>query len=253
MRQHERWRTMAWWWRSIAACAIALTLGLGQAHAEIANPHEGGQGRDKHQSSVDSKDRGNGLSEARASASIPQAEVTPPEDVTAPDEAAAPDEATTPDDVDDVTAPGDATVPDAVAPDATAPDDATDVAAPADDQPSTDAAADIAADEDGTGVKTRTRTTTRSFVRDGFVVSRTRSRTIAYDEDGNRAVARAVAKARAPDDAAAVESGAGRVVAKTSVDVTGNGAASADAGGSIGVNDGKVEVSTWGRTSAEVF
>jgi hypothetical protein len=240
MRQHERWRTMAWWWRSIAACAIALTLGLGQAYAEIENAHEGGQGRDKEHSSVDSKDRSNGASEVQASAAIPQAEVTPPEDVTAPDEATAPEEATTP---DDVTAPGDATVP----------DDVTDVAASAGDQPSTDAVADIAADEDGAGVTTRTRTTTRSFVKDGFVVSRTRSRTIAYHEDGNRAVARAVAKARAPDDVAAVENGAGRVVAKTSVDVTGNGAASADAGGSIGVNDGKVEVSTWGRTSAEVF
>ena len=129
----------------------------------------------------------------------------------------------------------------------------TDVAASAGDQPGTDGVADVAADEDGTGVTTRTRTTTRSYIKDGFVVSRTRSKTIAYDEDGNRAVARAVAKARAPNDVAAVENGAGRVVAKTSVDVTGNGAASAEAGGSIGINDGKVEVSTWGRTSAEVF
>lgn len=232
MRQHEWWRTMAWWWRSMAACAIILTLGLGQAYAEIENAHEGGQGRDKEHSSLASTDRGNGASQAPVSATLPQAEVAPLEDVTAPGEATAPDEATSPDDV-------------------TTPDDVT--GALASEQPSTDGIADVAAEEDGTGVTTRTRTTTRSFVKDGFVVSRTRSKTIAYDEDGNRAVARAVAKARAPNDVAAVENGAGRVVAKTSVDVTGNGAASADAGGSISVNDGKVEVSTWGRTSAEVF
>jgi hypothetical protein len=40
---------------------------------------------------------------------------------------------------------------------------------------------------------------------------------------------------------------------KTSVDVTGNGVASADAGGSIGIAGGGVKVETWGRTSAEVF
>ena len=71
--------------------------------------------------------------------------------------------------------------------------------------------------------------------------------------DGDQAVAKGVAIARAPNDAAAVENGAGRVVAKTSVDLRGTGAASAEAGGSIGVSGGKVEVGTWGKTSAEVY
>src|SRR5688572_28478651 len=36
------------WLRRIAACALALTIGLGQAYAdEVASSHEGGQGRDK--------------------------------------------------------------------------------------------------------------------------------------------------------------------------------------------------------------
>ena len=75
----------------------------------------------------------------------------------------------------------------------------------------------------------------------------------AIDEEGNRAIAKAVAKARAPNNVAAVRNGAGSVTAKTSVDVTGNGVASADAGGSIGIARGGVKVETWGRTSAEVF
>ena len=62
-----------------------------------------------------------------------------------------------------------------------------------------------------------------------------------------------MAKARAPNNVAAVRNGAGSVTAKTSVDVTGNGVASADAGGSIGIAGGGVKVETWGRTSAEVF
>ena len=50
-----------------------------------------------------------------------------------------------------------------------------------------------------------------------------------------------------------MRNGAGSVSAKTSVDVTGTGAGTADAGGAIGISGRKVEVSTWGRTSAEVF
>ena len=39
---------MAPWLRRIAACALALTIGLGQAYAdEVTSGHEGGQGRDK--------------------------------------------------------------------------------------------------------------------------------------------------------------------------------------------------------------
>jgi hypothetical protein len=62
-----------------------------------------------------------------------------------------------------------------------------------------------------------------------------------------------VASAHAPTNVAAVRNGAGSITAKTSVDVTGNGFASADAGGFVGIAGGGVKVSTWGRTSAEVY
>lgn len=108
-------------------------------------------------------------------------------------------------------------------------------------------------DEEGIGTDAWTRTVTRTKVTGRFVSSVTRSRSYAIDEEGNRAVAKAVAKARAPNNVAAVRNGAGSITAKTSVDVAGNGAASADAGGSIGIARGGVKVETWGRTSAEVF
>jgi len=39
---------MAPWLRRIAACALALTIGLGQAYADqVTSGHEGGQGADK--------------------------------------------------------------------------------------------------------------------------------------------------------------------------------------------------------------
>lgn len=202
MMAQQGWRrARERWWRSIAACAIALTLGLGQAHAEMVSFHEGGQGRDKETSAVapDMRSGGDGRTQASATAKAAASD-------TVVEQAAAPEPIVQVDDEDD-----------------------------------------------GTGTTTRTRSSTRTFVKDGFVVSRTRSKSIAVDEEGNRAVARAVAKARAPNDAAAVENGAGRVVAKASVAVKGDGAASADAGGSIGISGGRVEVATWGKTSAEVF
>ncbi len=90
-------------------------------------------------------------------------------------------------------------------------------------------------DEEGVGTNAWTRTVTRTKVNSRFVSSVTRSQSYAIDEEGNRAIAKAVAKARAPNNVAAVRNGAGSVTAKTSVDVTGNGVASADAGGSIGI------------------
>ena len=108
-------------------------------------------------------------------------------------------------------------------------------------------------DEEGIGTDAWTRTVTRTKVNSRFVSSVTRSQSYAIDEDGNRAIAKAMAKARAPNNVAAVRNGAGSITAKTSVDVTGNGVASADAGGSIGIARGGVKASTWGRTSAEVF
>ena len=107
-------------------------------------------------------------------------------------------------------------------------------------------------EEEGVGTEAWTRTVTRTYV-GNKVVSYTRSQSYATDEEGNRAVAKAVAKAQAPNSAAAVRNGAGSVTAKTSVDVAGNGVASADAGGSIGIAGGRVKAETWGRTSAEVF
>jgi hypothetical protein len=103
----------------------------------------------------------------------------------------------------------------------------------------------------GTGAWTRT--ITRTATNQQIVSSTTRSKSIAFDDEGNRVVSIAVARARAPNNVEAVESGAGKVFAKTSVDVTGNGTGTASAGGSIGVSGGNVKASTWGETSAEVF
>jgi len=102
------------------------------------------------------------------------------------------------------------------------------------------------------GTQDWTRTITRSTT-GPVLTSSTQSTSVALDDEGNRVVSVAVARARAPNDVAAVQAGAGSVYARTSVDVTGYGAGSASAGGSIGISDGGVKVSTWGRTSAEVF
>jgi len=202
--RHQR---LAPWVRRIAVCALALTIGLGQAYAgEIASGHEGGQGRDKsssfataeafagdgaaHASSYGKSDAFGGWVEETARRNAEEAaKVTVTVDV----------------------------------------------------------------DEEGIGTDAWTRTVTRTKVTSRFVSSVTRSQSYAIDEEGNRAIAKAVAKARAPNNVAAVRDGAGSVTAKTSVDVTGNGVASADAGGSIGIAGGGVRASTWGRTSAEVF
>jgi hypothetical protein len=174
---------MAPWLRRIAACALALTIGLGQAYAdEVTGGHEGGQGRDK---SSDEAFAGDGSAHASSAA---KSKII------------------------------------------------------------------VTVEEEGIGTEAWTRTVTRTKVNSRFVSSVTRSQSYAIDEEGNRAIAKAVAKARAPNNAAAVRNGAGNVTAKTSVDVTGNGIADADAGGSIGIGGrGGVKVETWGRTSAEVF
>jgi hypothetical protein len=101
------------------------------------------------------------------------------------------------------------------------------------------------------GVRSHTVTTITSDGR--FLASSTRSTSIAIGDDGDAAFARAFAQARAPNNVTAVRNGAGKVFATTSVSVTGNGRATAEAGGSIGVSGGAVKVSTWGETSAEVF
>jgi hypothetical protein len=199
MAQQGRRRAPACWWRSFAACAITLTLGLDPACAEIENAHEGGQGRDKETSAVARELGSGGEAGARAFATAR----TAPPDIA----------------VDEAPEPG--------------------------------PVFQVADEVDGTDPTTRS--STRTFVKDGFVVSRTRSTSVAFDEGGNRVVARAVAKTRVPDDVAAVESGAGRVVAKASVAVAGEGAGTTDTGGSIGVSGGRVAVATWGRTSAEIF
>jgi len=180
------------WWRSLTACAIALALGLGQAHAEIENAHEGGQGRDKEASAFHAEKRSGGDAGVQAFA-VARA-LAPDRIVEQPAEPASVEQQVT--EAASETAQQEAVV--AV--------DGEEDAAPA----------------------TRTRTSTRTFIRDGYLVSRTRSKTISFDEDGNRAVARAVARARAPNDVAAVAAGAGRIVAKTSVDITGSGAGRAE-------------------------
>jgi hypothetical protein len=201
------------WLRSIAACALVLTLGLGQAATDhayadtIANAHEGGQGRDKSQSSSTGAFAGDGSANAFPTAS-PEAfggfqRAIAKQGLQA--RASAPSQVVT-----------------------------------------------VDVEEDGVGTAAWTRTVTRTITDLARVTSITRSFSYAADEEGNQAIAKAVARARAPNNVAAVRNGAGNIVAKTSVDVTGNGTASADAGGSIGVSRGGVKVSTWGETSAEV-
>ena len=208
--RHDRTaqRRMAPWLRRIAAGALALTIGLGQAYAdEVTSGHEGGQGRDKSSAfaaaeafagdgaaSASSYGRSEAFGAAAAETARRNAEEAAKVTVT------------------------------------------------------------VDVDEEGIGTNAWTRTVTRTKVNRRFVSSVTRSQSYAIDEEGNRAIAKAVAKARAPNNVAAVRNGAGSVTAKTSVDVTGNGVASADAGGSIGIGGrGGVKVETWGRTSAEVF
>ena len=199
------------WLRRIAACALALTLGLGQAYADgPTSAHEGGQGADKSGSAFASAEAFAGDGAARASSA------------------------------------GGSEAFGAAAYDAAAADA---------ERRAQEAKATVTVDieEEGVGTEAWSRTITRTKVTGRFVTSVTRSQSYATDEEGNRAIAKAVAKARAPNNAAAVRNGAGSITAKTSVDVTGNGVASADAGGSIGVARGGVKVETWGRTSAEVF
>ncbi|MEZ5831090.1 MAG: hypothetical protein R3D05_07910 [Dongiaceae bacterium] len=197
------------WLRSVAAGALVLMLGLGQAYADAFDGI--------HQSGGD-HDKGRGL--ARSAMHVAAQHGS--------EQATAHAQATT---------------------------KPAEIAAPDDESASDPASIDVASatPDDESGARTRTRTVTRTFTRHGNIISVTRSKSVSFDDEGNRAVAKAFAKARAPEDVEAVENGAGKVVAKTSVDVKGNGSASADAGGSISVDNGKVEVSTWGRTSAEVF
>ncbi len=198
---------MAQWLRLIAAGALALTLGLGQACADSPiGTHEGGQGADKSGSAFAAAEAFAGDGTAHASS----------------------------------TAKSDAFGTRAIA-----------AASPA--LAAEEAKVSVNIEEEGVGTEAWTRSVTRTTVTSRFVSSVTRSQSYAIDEEGNRAIAKAVAKARAPNNVAAVRNGAGSITAKTSVDVTGNGVATADAGGSIGIARGGVKVETWGRTSAEVF
>ena len=206
--RHDRmapWR-LAPWLRRIAAGALALTIGLGQAYADqVTSGHEGGQGADKSGSFATGEAfAGDGTAHASSTAKS--------EGFGAPRTKAAA-------------------------------------------QPLVEEAkVTVKVEEEGIGTEAWTRTVTRTKVNSRFVSSVTRSQSYAIDDEGNRAIAKAVSKARAPNNAAAVRKGAGSITAKTSVDVTGNGVASADAGGSIGIGGrGGVKVETWGRTSAEVF
>jgi hypothetical protein len=203
------WRRQATpWLRRIAACALALTIGLGQAYADgPTSAHEGGQGADKSGSAFASAEAFAGDGTAYAS-SLGRAEAFGAAEY----EAAAKRKA---------------------------------------EEAKVTVTVDV--EEEGVGTSAWTRTVTRTKVTSRFVSSVTRSQSYATDEEGDLAIAKAVAKARAPNNVAAVRNGAGSITAKTSVDVTGNGVASADAGGSIGIARGGVKVETWGRTSAEVF
>jgi hypothetical protein len=189
--RHER---LAPWLRRIAACALALTIGLGQAYAgEVTS------------------DRGRGFAAAEAFAGDGAAHASSAaksEGFSAPATRAAQDAKVT---------------------------------------------VSVKVEEEGIGTDAWTRTVTRTKVNSRFISSVTRSQSYVIDEEGNRAIAKAVAKARAPNNVAAVRNGAGSITAKTSVDVTGNGVATADAGGSIGIGRRGVKVETWARTSAEVF
>ena len=196
------------WLRRIAACALALTIGLGQAYADSPiSAHEGGQGADKSGSAFASAEAFAGDGTARAS-STGRAEAFGAAEYEAAAKRKAEEAKVT---------------------------------------------VSVKIEEEGVGTSAWTRTVTRTKVNSRFVSSVTRSQSYATDEEGNLAIAKAVAKARAPNNVAAVRNGAGSITAKTSVDVTGNGVASADAGGSIGIAGGGVKVETWGRTSAEVF
>lgn len=206
--RHDRTapRRLAPWLRRIAAGALALTIGLGQAYADqVTSGHEGGQGRDKSGSFATGEAfAGDGTAHASSTAKS--------EGFGAPRKAGP--------------------------------------------QPRVEEAkvtVSVDVDEEGIGTDAWTRTVTRTKVSSRFVTSTTRSQSYATDDEGNQAIAKAVAEARAPNNVAAVRNGAGSITAKTSVDVTGNGVASADAGGSIGIARGGVKASTWGRTSAEVF
>jgi hypothetical protein len=203
-------RRMTPWLRRIAACALVLAVGLGQAYADTEGMHEGGQGSDKSGSAFASAEAFAGDGAARASS----------------------------------TAKSDAF--------GTAAYKAAEAEAERKAQEAK-VSVTVEVEEEGVGTEAWSRTVTRTSVSSRFVSSVTRSKSYATDEDGNRAIAKAVAEARAPNNVAAVRNGAGSITAKTSVDVTGNGLASADAGGSIGIAPGGVKVSTWGRTSAEVY
>ena len=181
--QHGR---LAPWLRRIAACALALTIGLGQAYAaEVTS----GQGRGFATAEAFA---GDGAAHASSAAKS--------EGFSSPTARAAQEAKVT-----------------------------------------------VKVEEEGIGTAAWTRTVTRTKVNSRFISSVTRSQSYVIDEEGNRAIAKAVAKARAPNN------GAGSITAKTSVDVTGNGVATADAGGSIGIGRHGVKVETWARTSAEVF
>jgi hypothetical protein len=228
---------------AITACALALTLGCGQAHAamDVDPDHDGGKGQDRAQQRSERDPRSHDVLDARPVAASPAAPARKPALTEAPE----PDEP----------------VADGVAAEDAATQEATE-AAPAAEQPTTaetGADAEVAVesgvvDGEATDPAPRTRTTSRTVVTSrGIIKSVTRSFTYDTDAEGDTAIAKAVAKARVPNDVTAVENGAGRVIARTSAKVSSEGTADADAGGAIGVSGGKVEVSTWGRTSAEVY
>ena len=104
---------------------------------------------------------------------------------------------------------------------------------------------------DGAGAWTKTWTQTVAGPR--TVVSITKSMSYAADEEGNTATAIAQAWAKVGAYSWKADKRPGRVVTKTSVAVTGNGIATAGAGGSIAIGAHGVSASTWGKTSAEVF
>ena len=202
--QTARPGSMAPWLRRIAACALALTIGLGQAYAdEVASGHEGGQGSDK--------------SSAFAAAEAFAGDGTAHASSTAKSEAFG------------------SAVEESIRRDA---------------EEAAKVTVTVKVEEEGVGTEAWTRTVTRTKVTSRFVSSVTRSQSYATDEDGNRAIAKAVSKARAPNNVAAVRNGAGSVTAKTSVDVTGNGVASADAGGSIGIGSARRQGSKPGAAPA---
>jgi hypothetical protein len=233
------WRTrMAPWLRRIAACALALTIGLGQAYADSSvSALGGGEGRDKEGSSFASAEAFGGDNAARAS-SAGSAEVS------GGDGAASASSAGSAEAFGGTASP-------ASSAGSVATLGAAGYAVTATAPQAVKVTVDV--EEEGVGTPAWTRTVTFTKITSRFVKSVTRSQSFVTDEEGNLAIAKAVARARAPNNVAAVRNGAGNITAKTSVEVTGNGVASADAGGSIGIARGGVKVETWGRTSAEVF